>query len=239
MSRRKAAKKGSRRKITKARTGPVAPAPAVGVGAVASAATGQTRSIGAELAEAVENREGHPIPLEVRVRAQEVLTETRRVIGEAKAAHEMRGTVVEEPFRAKAAAAIRKKRKAEPTSLVFNASDDDQIVTVDAEEYAIPAQKTTSVPRSVGAFLGYGISPNFPGLVVLGGDGDKVYDESRKREARDSYILWVGRFVHDTLRAWEQRTAGHRATNTPLPDPDPTTLKAMLLAKKYEGKLVA
>jgi hypothetical protein len=185
-------------------------------------AAGAKRSIGEELRDAQQNRES-PIPLDVRVKASEALDKIKHFTTEHKKAAKMR----------------RGEGPIDPSvqvlsTLVYSARDDDFRITVEAEDYVLPAGKTTKVPGNVAQFIGYGNNPGFPGLRVV--VGDKT-DANIKRDARETYMRWVGKFVSDTLRARAVRVAPTRKAGLPSPIPNPDEAHAMVLAKRYEGQL--
>lgn len=125
------------------------------------------------------------------------------------------------------------------TAPVYNASDEALKVSVAGLEYEIPPGESDQ-PFIVARFLeNYAMSPVYGSHVVslhlLEGDERK---ETIAR-ADVAFLHHTANFVQNTLAAREERVRPFRESKAPEPAMSEPELRAVKLAKKFQGKLAA
>lgn len=174
------------------------------------------------------------LPIETRIEAEKVI---RKLAGETEAKAKLAATTVvsEHPYVGK-------------YGTILNTRDEDFLLTYNREEVMLKVG-VNKVPIQFCNHVGPGVH-NYPGLVVLAGDGTETGDDVRlsvrsdtytnlKREARNQYELWLAREIREKVGKYNLERTQALTSGREAPIPDPTTAFFMLKAKQYQGKLVA
>lgn len=162
------------------------------------------------------------VPLELRVRAEQVIAELGGLTP-PKAVNVAIDAIRARPFLGK-------------TAFLFNARDEDYPVTYDSKTYVLPAGKVTEVPGAVAQAVGPGTGHAHYGVVQIFYDST---DATAKRNAREAYMQWLAREVSVKVRKYRDDRDAALQAGRHAPAPDPDTAFFMLKAKQYQNELVA